>query len=114
MNLHAFDSSARLLQDPGSGRWLWKNDPEFLRQQAEKGAESYPHLWEVLRRLACPTLLIWGTASDVLSEDQAKRVVRALPPGELAAVPGAPHAPTLTEPESAEALERFLTASVRV
>ncbi len=70
------------------------------------------HLWDSLRLLHRPTLLIWGTASDVLSDAQAKRVVETLPLGELATVPGSPHAPTLTEPPSVEALERFLTTAV--
>ena len=46
--------------------------------------------------------------SDVLSEAQARRMVEALPHGELVAVPGVGHAPTLTEPEATAALERFL------
>jgi pimeloyl-ACP methyl ester carboxylesterase len=89
------------------GRWLWKNDPAFLRQRVERGAESYPHLWEVLARLQCPTLLVWGADSDVLSVRQARRVVETLPNGELVAVPDVGHAPTLMEPAAVAALDSF-------
>ena len=60
--------------------------------------------------MPCPALVIWGTDSDVLSEAQAKRMVEALPKGELVAVPGVGHAPTLVEPAVLAALDRFLTA----
>jgi pimeloyl-ACP methyl ester carboxylesterase len=48
--------------------------------------------------------------SDVLSETQARRMVEVTPRGELVAVPGVGHAPTLMEPVALAALERFLGA----
>jgi pimeloyl-ACP methyl ester carboxylesterase len=65
-------------------------------------------LWTRLPALTCPTLVVWGTESDVLSEAQARRMVDALPRGELVRVPRVGHAPTLIEPESLTALERLL------
>lgn len=47
----------------------------------------------------------------VLSESQARRVVRTLANGTLAPVSGAGHAPTLDEPEAVMALEQFLGAA---
>jgi pimeloyl-ACP methyl ester carboxylesterase len=52
--------------------------------------------------------------SDVLSEAQARRMVEALPHGELVAVPGVGHAPTLMEPVVLATLERFLGAGKAV
>jgi esterase len=37
------------------------------------GAPPWPALWPVLQRLPCPTSVVWGTESDVLSEAQARR-----------------------------------------
>ena len=62
----------------------------------------------MLQRLPCPTLVVWGMESDVLSETQARHMVEVLPQGTLAAVPGVGHAPTLMEPVALAALERFL------
>ncbi len=90
------------------GRWIAKNDPEFLRQRASGKAPELGHLWKVLETLPCPALLVWGTASDVLCEAQARKIVRTLPNGTLAAVPGVGHTPTLDEPEAVRALEQFL------
>jgi esterase len=96
-----------LRQNP-DGRWIWKMDPAYVRQRVEQGAPQRPALWPVLERLPCPTLVVWGADSDVLSETQARRLVKTLPKGELVVVPGVGHAPTLTEPAAVQALERFL------
>ena len=72
------------------------------------GPPLRPALWSVLQRLPCPTLVIWGMESEVLSETQARRMVEVLPKGGLVAVPGVGHAPTLMEPVALATLERFL------
>src|SRR6266567_4094368 len=82
----------------------------MLRQRVQHGAPPRPALWPVLRALSCPTVVVWGTESDVLSEAQAKRMAETLPRGELVTVPGVAHAPTLVEPVVLAALERFLGA----
>jgi pimeloyl-ACP methyl ester carboxylesterase len=69
-----------------------------------------PPLWPVLARIHAPTLVVWGSESDVLSESQARRMVATLPKGELVTVPGVGHAPTLIEPVVLAALEQFLPA----
>ena len=58
--------------------------------------------------LPCPTLVVWGSDSYVPSENQARRIVEALPRGELVRVAGIGHAPTLVEPVVLAALDRFL------
>lgn len=96
------------------GRWAWKMDPAYIEQRVARGAPDQPEAWRILAALSCPTLLVWGTDSDVLSAAQAKRVVETLPRGELAAVPGVGHAPTLVEPAAFSALERFVAATFGV
>src|SRR4029077_2825038 len=97
-----------VLKQRSDGRWVWKMDPAYIQQRVQRGAPARPALWAVLERLSCPTLVVWGTESDVLSEAQARRMVDVLPRGELVAVPGVGHAPTLMEPVVRAALERFL------
>jgi pimeloyl-ACP methyl ester carboxylesterase len=98
-----------VLRRRADGRWGWKMDPAYIRQRVQRGAPERPALWPVLERLPCPALVVWGTDSDVLSEAQARRMVDVLPRGELVAVPGVGHAPTLMEPVVRTALERFLS-----
>ena len=97
-----------VLKQRPDGRWVWKMDPEYIRQRVRIGAPQRPALWPALQRVTCPALVVWGTDSDVLSESQARRMVETLPKGELVVVPGVGHAPTLIEPAVVTALERFL------
>jgi esterase len=97
-----------VLRQRPDGRWIWKMDPAYIRQRVQQGPPRRPTLWPVLQRLSCPTLVIWGTDSDVLSEEQALRMVETLPKAQLVSVPGVGHAPTLMEPAALTALERFL------
>ena len=94
-----------VLRQRPDGKWGWKMDPAYISQ---RGASVRPDLWPALARLACPTLAVWGTDSDVLSEAQARRMVETLPKGELLAIPGVGHAPSLVEPASLGGVERFL------
>jgi len=99
-----------VLRQRADGRWGWKMDPAYIRQRVERGPPARPPLWPALQALACPTLVVWGSDSDVLSEAQARRMVDSLPRGELVRVPGIGHAPTLVEPVVLAALDRFLGA----
>ena len=63
------ESALTQVRQTPDGSWVWKSDLTFLRQRADSGGRAeFPELWDVLARLPCPTLLVWGTASDVLSE----------------------------------------------
>ena len=97
-----------VLMQEGTGRWVWRMDPAYIEQRVQRGAPARPELWPALAKLQCPTLVIWGTDSDVLSEAQARRMAETLPNGELVPVPGIGHAPILTEPAAITAIERVL------
>jgi pimeloyl-ACP methyl ester carboxylesterase len=99
-----------VLRQRPDGRWGWKMDPAYIEQRVTHGAPLRPPLWPALATLCVPTLVVWGTDSDVLSEAQAKRMVDTLPQGALVAVPGVGHAPTLVEPASLAGINRFLNA----
>ena len=96
-----------LKQDAG-GQWVWKMDPAYIERRVKRGAPVRPVLWPALEKLQCPTLVIWGTESDVLSEGQARRMAQTLPNGKLVPVPGIGHAPILTEPAALSAIEQVL------
>ncbi len=84
------------------GRFVSKLDP-FFRQgvsrplsEAEMATASRDEagdLWEALEKIPCPTLVVRGAASDVLSPETADRMVEeALPDGTLTVVPQSAHA----------------------
>ncbi len=102
-----------VLRQRPDGRWIWKMDPAYIEQRVKIGPPERPALWPALQRVTSPTLVVWGSNSDVLSEAQARRMVATLSDGEIVVVPGVGHAPTLVEPAVSGALERFLARSAR-
>jgi esterase len=97
-----------VLKQDADGQWVWKMDPVYVERRVERGAPVRPVLWPALEKLQCPTLVIWGTESDVLSEAQARRMAQTLPSGQLVQVPGVGHAPTLMELAALSAIEQVL------
>lgn len=96
-----------VLQQGSDGRWHWKLDPRYVTQRIEQGPPVRPPLWPALEAQTCPTAVVWGTVSDVLSEAQANRMVQTLKDGTLIAVPDAEHAPSLIEAEARAGLDAF-------
>jgi len=109
------ERTLHLFKQAPDGQFVQKMDRAINRQRASQGTPpSQPELWPVLASFRRPTLVVWGTASDVLSEAQARRMIETLPLGELAPVPGVGHAPTLSEPAAVEALDGFLDKVLQV
>lgn len=102
------ETALGVLRERPDGRWAWKMDPAYIEQRVRRGPPQRPALWPALEALRCPTLVVWGSDSDVLSETQAGRMVSALPNGELVTVPAVGHAPTLVEAPVLEALDQFI------
>ena len=70
-------------------------------EEAERySKEETARLWEILGKIACPTLVVRGAASDVLSPDTADRMVEVLPRGELAVIPQAGHSVMTDNPDA--------------
>lgn len=88
-----------------SGVYVWKMDPAIRTTPAAPPAVPP---WDAFRAMRCPVLILRGAKSDVLSAEIARKMVEALPGARLVEVPGVGHAPVLTEPVAAKALEEFL------
>jgi len=73
-------------------------DPEAMRQREERLTRD---MWDALAKVPCPTLVVRGAASDVLSADVADRMVEeALRHGRLAVIPRAGHSVMVDNPEA--------------
>lgn len=76
------------LRETPEGRWTYKFDPAI----GGGGLESdFERLWEQVRRIRCPTMLVRGAESAILTDEGATRFTRELPGAELAVVPAAGH-----------------------
>ncbi|MGQ0512109.1 MAG: alpha/beta fold hydrolase [Betaproteobacteria bacterium] len=97
----------RLRYDPGIGRTMGgHSDPEFpLGPNILAGID----LWGTWRETTCPTLVLRGAESDVLSQDTVAQM-RALRPGvEVLELPGVGHAPALMSYDQIAAVRGFLS-----
>lgn len=74
------------------GQWVLKYD-KALRSPDRPAARGTPTaaLWNALPEIRCPTLVIRGAETDILSPETAQRMVKALPNGSLVDVPNAGH-----------------------
>jgi pimeloyl-ACP methyl ester carboxylesterase len=74
----------------------------------ELAAAGEAVLWQSWDRLQCPTLLLRGADSDLLSHDTAQAMCKRGPPTTLIEFAGVGHAPTLVAEDQREAVTAFL------
>jgi esterase len=105
---HRAEHAVRPLPEGGLG---WKYD-RALRDMIRQGRMRAPaDLWPQWRAITCPTLLVRGELSDVLSEEITKRMLDDQPRARLALVAGAGHTVPGDQPAAFQALLReFLLA----
>ena len=95
------------------GRWTWKRDLRAppLADASERATRA-ASLWQDLRAIRTPTLLLRGERSQLLAPDVAARAVREIEGARLLTIPGAGHNLHGDAPAAfAQALDEFLTAA---
>ncbi|HET9314241.1 MAG TPA: alpha/beta hydrolase [Vicinamibacteria bacterium] len=93
------------------GGLAWKYD-RALREMMRSGVRRDDmDLWGPLARIPCPTLVVRGAESDILSPEIADKMLRALPHGTLVEIPDAGHTVPGDQPAAfARAVRAFLGA----
>jgi pimeloyl-ACP methyl ester carboxylesterase len=91
------------------GGLTWKYD-RALREAMRLGLRrEVMDLWAPLGRIACPTLIVRGAESDILSPEIAKRMLASLPDGRLVEIAEAGHSVPGEQPQAfAAAVRSFL------
>jgi pimeloyl-ACP methyl ester carboxylesterase len=65
-------------------------------------------LWPLYDAISCPTLLLRGALSDLLTAEVAQAMTQRGPKAELEEVPKVGHAPSLVTPEQINLVHQFL------
>ncbi|HEX2541734.1 MAG TPA: alpha/beta hydrolase [Caldimonas sp.] len=99
--LRRSEASVRLHYDPAIAVSLRQITP-----QAAAAGEAA--LWAAYDAIRCPTLLLRGATSDVLSRDTAAAMTQRGPRARLHEFAGVGHAPTLVEPSQVAVVREFL------
>jgi pimeloyl-ACP methyl ester carboxylesterase len=105
------DRAAHGLKRLADGTLTWKYD-KALREMMRQGGRRDPvDLWEPLGRIECPTLLVRGAESDILSSEIAEKMLQSLPDGRLVELERAGHTVPGDQPEQfARVVRSFLGA----
>lgn len=91
------------------GRWTWKYDPQLRSPNRPIGSGLTTNLWDDVAAIHCPTLIVKGGESDLLSAEGAAKMQRAIPGSELVVIPGAGHSVMGDNPEAfTAAVRKFL------
>jgi pimeloyl-ACP methyl ester carboxylesterase len=91
------DGSLRMHYDPGLA-------VPFLAQPGNKDMD----LWSVYDAIRCPTLLLRGEQSDLLTRETAKAMSQRGPRAEVVEIAGVGHAPTLIHEDQIRVVREFL------
>jgi pimeloyl-ACP methyl ester carboxylesterase len=102
-----------LVQEP-DGAWTRHYDPGLAKPFAaitpERAQQDEAQLWAAYDAIRCPTLLVRGELSDLLSRATAEEMTRRGPQPELVELAGVGHAPTFLQPDQIALARRFLIA----
>lgn len=103
---HLTENVVRAL--PGGG-YAMAYDPgiaEPFRQEMGTGKDV--DLWSIYDAIKCPTLLVRGAKSDLLTVATAREMTERGPRARLVEIPGVGHAPTLMSSEQIAVVRDFL------
>lgn len=98
--------SARRLPDGG---WTFHYDPRI----AEQFVHDTPRdLWADWQAVRCPTMVIRGAGSTLLSAATVERMREVQPSLEILTIPGCGHAPMLDRAAQVRPIQRFLERTI--
>jgi pimeloyl-ACP methyl ester carboxylesterase len=90
------------------GAWRPHYDPRIAEAYRATMPEKDLELWHLYDAVRCPTLLVRGEHSDVVSRQTAAEMARRGPKAKVVEIHGVGHAPTLLQPAQIALVRDFL------
>ncbi len=90
------------------GSYRFHYDPKIAERFRKDIPEGDLEVWPVWDAVRCPTLVIRGAQSDLLSKETAEQMTRRGPKAKLVELPGIGHAPTLMHDDQIGIVRNFL------
>lgn len=90
------------------GQWRPHYDPRIAEPFKAAMPEQDLAFWEVYEAVRCPTLVLRGAESDVLSRETAREMARRGPKARVEEILGVGHAPTLMHADQIAIVRDFL------
>jgi pimeloyl-ACP methyl ester carboxylesterase len=90
------------------GNWRAHYDPKIAEPFRAQMPERDTELWAIYDAVQCPTLLLRGELSDLISRETAAEMARRGPKARVVEIKGVGHAPTLMQPDQIAVVRDFL------
>jgi pimeloyl-ACP methyl ester carboxylesterase len=107
--------AADVLRRQPDGQWVRHYDlalaQPFKHMGVERARQDEAALWRAWDAIACPTLLVRGELSDLLSHETAQAMTTRGPRPQLVEIAGVGHAPTFVQPEQIAIARTFFTGA---
>ncbi|MDE2428892.1 MAG: alpha/beta hydrolase [Burkholderiales bacterium] len=108
-----WDKLARdVLRQNADGQWVRHYDLALAEpikaSTPEMAVNAQKMLWAAYDAIACPTLLVRGSESDLLTEQAAHEMTQRGPKPTLVEIQGVGHAPTFVQPDQIAIAKDFL------
>ena len=103
--------SVPLLRENAEGKFEFCYDPKIaepFRAAMQVSAGKDMELWPLYDAITCPTLLLRGAESDLLTRDTAQAMTQRGPHASLREIVGVGHAPTLIHANQIALVREFL------
>lgn len=104
-----------VLRQDADGQWRRHYDlnlaQPFRSMTVERAAEDEAALWAAWDAIRCPTLLVRGEESDLLSRATAQQMTTRGPRARLIELPGVGHAPTFVHADQIALARTFLNGT---
>ncbi len=97
-----------VLRKNADGSWRLHYDPKIAEPYRKNLPEKDLELWELWDAVSCPTLMIRGAQSDLLSRETAQAMTRRGPKAKVVELAGVGHAPTLLHADQIAIVREFL------
>ena len=90
-----------MLKEDVDGRIAWRIDQAIFDPNLKP--DDPQQTWDLLSQIRCPTLILRGGESDVLSVDTCQKMLTRIPDGRWVEIPGAGHMVIEDNPEACNA-----------
>jgi pimeloyl-ACP methyl ester carboxylesterase len=92
----------------GNGGWRAHYDPKIGDTYRARLPDKDLEMWPLWNAVSCPTLLLRGAVSDLLTSETAAQMARTGPKAKVVEIPGVGHAPTLLHEDQIAIVREFL------
>nr|WP_315259819.1 alpha/beta hydrolase [uncultured Duganella sp.] len=101
-----------VLRQDKDGKWVRHYDMglalPFRSATPERAEADQAMLWAAYDAISCPTLLVRGADSDLLSRETAQQMSQRGPKAQLVEIPNVGHAPTFIHDDQIQIAKQFL------